>query len=122
MLKMITLISRKPGMSKEAFRDHYENVHVPLSHALFPEIVKSVRNYPATDNFHYVGALMHPGTPCDVVTEHFFPDRATYEAMMANFAGDPEKFRTLSEDEDKFCDKDSMIMFLVDFESSTSEG
>jgi hypothetical protein len=121
MLKMITLISRKAGMSREAFRDHYENVHVPLSHSLFPEIVKSVRNYPATDNFHYVGSERHPAPPCDVITEHFFANRASYEAMMANFASDPDKFQALSEDEDKFCDKQSMIMFLVDHETSTSD-
>jgi hypothetical protein len=118
MFKMITLISRKPGMSQEAFRDHYENIHVPLSHALFPEIVKSVRNYPTTDNFHYAGNRNHPTVPCDVVTEHFFDNRGTYEAMMANFSKDPEKFRALSEDEEKFCDKENMIMFLVDYESS----
>jgi len=118
MLKMITMISRKKGMSKEAFRDHYENVHVPLSHALFPEVVRSVRNYPTTDNFHYVGAAQHPAVPCDVVTEHFFPDRETYEQMMANFAEDPKKFRLLSDDEAKFCDKERMIMFLVDHQTS----
>lgn len=118
MFKMVTLISRKKGMTKDAFREHYEKIHMPLSHTLFPEVIKCVRNYPTTENFHYVGAGVHPTVPCDVVTEHYFPDQETYDQMMANFASDPEKFRLLSEDEDSFCDKESMIMFLVDQEVS----
>jgi hypothetical protein len=113
MIKMVTLIPRKPGMSREEFIDYYENHHVPLSAKLFPQVAKCVRNYPATENFHYVGSAAHPAVPFDSVTEHWFADQAAYDAMMAEFAGDPEKFRLLSEDEDKFCDKPNVVMFMV---------
>ena len=114
MIKMVTLIPRKPGMSREEFIDYYENRHVPLTESLFPQVVKCVGNYPRTGNFHYVGSRAAPAVPFDAVTEHWFADQAAYDEMMAEFAGDPDKFRQLSEDEDKFCDKEHMIMFLVE--------
>jgi len=114
MIKMVTLIPRKRGMSREEFIDYYENHHVPLALALFPQIKKCVRNYPSTGNFHYVGSVASPTVPIDAVTEHWFADQASYDEMMTKFASDPEKFRRLSEDEDKFCDKERMIMFMVE--------
>lgn len=114
MIKMVTLIPRKPGMSRQEFIDYYENHHVPLALSLFPQIRKCVRNYPCSDNFHYVGSTASPVVPFDAVTEHCFADQASYDEMMAQFASDPEKFRQISEDEDKFCDKEHMIMFMVD--------
>jgi uncharacterized protein (TIGR02118 family) len=114
MIKLITLIPRKPGMSREAFIDYYENHHAPLTQALFPQAVKYVRNYPTSDNLHYAGAAISGAVPFDAVTEHWFADQAAYDAMMANFAADPEKFRVLSEDEARFCDRERMVMFLVE--------
>ena len=118
MIKMVTLIHRKTGMSRQEFIDYYENHHVPLVSSLFPQIVKCVRNYPSTDNFHYVGSSSSPAVPFDAVTEHWFADQASYDEMMAQFANDPEKFRRLSEDEDKFCDKERMVMFMVEEHST----
>lgn len=48
---------------------------------------KTVRNYPTTDNFHYVGNVV----------------------------------RILSQDEDKFCDKENSIMFMVNEQAGTVE-
>jgi hypothetical protein len=101
-------------MSRQEFIDYYENHHVPLALSLFPQIRKCVRNYSCSDNFHYVGSTASPVVPFDAVTEHCFADQASYDEMMAQFASDPEKFRKISEDEDKFCDKEHMIMFMVD--------
>ena len=114
MLKMVTLIPRKPGMSREEFIEYYESKHVPLSASLFPQVVRCVRNYPCTENFHYVGSSVSPTVPFDAVTEHWFADQAAYDEMMAQFASDPDKFRLLSEDEGRFCDKERMIMFMVE--------
>ena len=114
MIKMVTLMPRRPGMSREEFVEYYEKRHVPLSFALFPQIKKMVRNYPTTDNFHYIASAHLPKVPFDAVTEHWFEDQASYDEMMAQFASDPEKFRKLSEDEAKFCDKEHTIMFMVE--------
>ena len=114
MLKMVTLMPRKPGMSRAEFIDYYENHHVPLSFALFPQIKKIVRNYASTDNFHYIASATIPKVPFDAVVEHWFADQASFDEMMAQFAADPEKFRKLSEDEAHFCDREHTVMFMVE--------
>lgn len=119
MIKMVTLMAKRPGMSRDELIDYYENKHVPLSMNLFPQIVKMVRNFPTTDNFHYVSNAASPKVPYDVVTEHWFADQASYDKMMSDFASDPEKFRLLSEDEDQFCDKQSVVMFMVEEHETT---
>ena len=114
MLKMITLIPRKPGMSREEFIAYYEDHHAPLTQSLFPQAAKYARNYPTSENLHYAGAALSPGVAFDAVTEHWFADQAAYDAMMADFAGNPEKARILAEDEARFCDKEHMVMFMVE--------
>jgi uncharacterized protein (TIGR02118 family) len=114
MIKMVTLMAKRADMTREEFMDYYENKHVPLSMELFPQIVKMTRNYPASGNFHYVSSAAAPDVPYDVVTEHWYADQASYDEMMAQFASDPELFRKLSEDEAQFCDKKSVIMFMVE--------
>jgi uncharacterized protein (TIGR02118 family) len=114
MIKMVTLIPRKKDMSREEFIDYYENQHVPLVMELFPQIKKCTRNYPSTDNFHYISSASLPKVPFDAVTEHWYADQTSYNEMMAQFVSDPDKFRRLSEDEAKFCDKERMIMFMVE--------
>ena len=115
MIKLISLIPRKPGLTRQQFIDHYEAVHAPLALSLFPQIARYVRNYPTgDDNMHYAGKIDCPGLPYDAVTEQWFSDRAAYDAMMRSFASDPARFKDLSEDEDRFIDKGRMIMFLVE--------
>src|SRR3546814_14773322 len=47
MIKMLWLLKRKPGMSKEAFREHYENSHVVLAHKYVGHLLEGYhRNYP----------------------------------------------------------------------------
>lgn len=111
MIKMISLVPRKEGMSREAFIEHYENRHVPLVTALFPLTARYIRNYPVTENLHYAGS---PGVRYDAVTEIWYASQSDYQATMADFAKNPEKFRLLAEDEERFCDKPNMVMFLVE--------
>lgn len=70
--------------------------------------------YPSTDNFHYIGCQNNARVPFDAITEHWFADQAAHDRTMSEFASDPEKFRLLSEDEDQFCDKANMIMFMIE--------
>ena len=114
MIKLVTLIPRKPGMSREDFIDYYENRHVPLAYGLFPQIAKYTRNYAHGENLHYAGRAGAVTVPYDRVTEHWFKDRAAYDDMMAQFATDPAKFAGIDEDEENFMDKARVVMFLVE--------
>lgn len=114
MLKLVTLIPRKQGTSREQFIDHYENRHVPLIEANFNQFARYVRNYPVGGNLHYAGMAAVPDAPFDAVTEHWFESQADFDAMMAQFEGDPELAQKVAEDETRFCDTAGMVMLLVE--------
>ncbi len=44
MIKRITISKRKPGLSREEFIKHYEEVHAPLTLKHFP-VLRHARNY-----------------------------------------------------------------------------
>jgi hypothetical protein len=115
MIKLVSLIAKKPGITREQFIDHYEKNHSPMSIRLMPQIAKYVRNYPTvTENLHYAGMKHVPTVPYDCITEHWFKDRAAYDDMMNQFRTNPEKYRAFEEDEERFLDKTKMVMFLVE--------
>lgn len=68
--KILLFMKRKPGMSVEAFRDYYENHHVPLALKYSAAVTRYVRRYlephPNPDS-GVTGEL-----PYDVVTELWF--------------------------------------------------
>ena len=84
MIKWIALIKRRPGLSRAEFREHYEEVYVPLALSLYPTIRKHVRNYIIPDDLH-AGAV-EPDLDC--VTEVWFDDMKGYQAMFDAAAGD----------------------------------
>ncbi|MET0546466.1 MAG: EthD domain-containing protein [Caulobacterales bacterium] len=111
MFKIIACICRKPGMSPAAFRDHYENRHVPLAMRLFPQIKEHRRNY-----INDGGVMLPPvvAIPAfDVFSELWFDDRAAFEAMIA-IAMDPERGAEIRADEDRFLDRERSGILIVD--------
>ena len=81
MHKLLIFLKRKPGMSREAFRDYYENRHVPLCLTYMAGAQRYVRRY----------LEPYPGQPepdFDVITELWFEDRATLDIVMATLARD----------------------------------
>jgi uncharacterized protein (TIGR02118 family) len=79
--KILLLMKRRPGMSVEAFRDYYENRHVPLA-----------LKYDGGAMTRYVRRYLEPqpnaelGTneelPYDVVSELWFEDEAAFRATL----------------------------------------
>ena len=115
MIKLISLIPRKPGLTREEFIDYYEKRHVPLSLETYPQIRRYVRNYAIGEkNGHYEGRVLQPGVPYDAVTEHWFDDRAALAEMARAFQDDPERMAAWSEDEGNFIDKSRIVQFLVE--------
>lgn len=105
MLKLITYISAKPGLSRQEFIDYYESNHVPLVRRLLPMIGEYRRSY------------IQPGlvprsefeVDYDVVTELLFEDRAALDAFWKTIR-QPEVIRAIREDESHFLQSDRTRM------------
>jgi uncharacterized protein (TIGR02118 family) len=111
MFKVIALLSKKPGLSRDDFIEYYETKHVPLIRKLFPKIQEYRRNF-----LDLNGAIIAAETSApdfDVVTEFWFADRAAYEDTLATYGGLPVG-GTIRQDEENFLDRSKMRFIVVD--------
>ena len=97
-MKTICMLSQRPGSTRAAFRDYYENSHSRLGSRYFP-FAKYVRN-------HLVESSRE--TDFDVLTEFYFVDDAAPGALMAGPVGE-----IMSLDERKFMDQSLIRSALV---------
>lgn len=115
MLKLISMMKRRPGMSQDEFKQYYENRHVPFVRSIAPHYAKTCRNFvlPATRSLLDHLESAPPNPPFDVITEVWFEDASQYERFVAACA-DPEIAAQISEDEEKLFDRNAGYVFLVD--------
>ena len=80
MIKLVALVTRKPGMTPEAFRDYWLGTHAPLAAA-----IPGMRGY----RINIAGDPgAQPPAPYDGSAEIWFDDRAAMEAGLASPEGD----------------------------------
>jgi uncharacterized protein (TIGR02118 family) len=110
--KVIALLARKPGLSRTEFRHYYETRHVPLIRESFAgHLLEYRRNFLEPD-----GAILgDAAAPADfdVVTEIWFRDRASYDAMLAMHAKTDVGTR-IAADEANFLDLTKTRFFKVE--------
>lgn len=113
MVKVMILDRRKQGMSFEAFRDYYENVHAPMFLSMVPEISGYRRNYlspiAAVENLEGWD-LDTPDYDC--IVEMIYKTQEDYDNAMAFLLS--EAAQPLAEDEENFLDRRSMALFAAD--------
>jgi len=116
MIKMIAVLNRKPGLSFEEFRRHYETSHVPLVKGLMGDnLLQYVRNYSGdAANPFPVG----PGADFDCVTEFHFPDQAAFERAVAAVEH-PDNAPAVRADEARFLDTDRVKIAMVEVSTRT---
>jgi len=108
--KAMAVMAKKPGLSKAAFIDYYENHHVPLIKSMF-DIAEYRRSY-----VDLTGAILAAGVEkpdFDVVTELWFKTRGDHEAMLAG-PSDPGITKRIADDEAHFLDRTKTRFFIVD--------
>jgi len=106
MIKLLSFKTRRPDLTSEALRSHYEESHVPLGLSFIEHFRwrKYVRNYVASP------ALGHVDFDC--MTEFWVSGRADQERT-AEFVASPE-FSVLDEDDRRFLDVTKRLSFEVE--------
>jgi len=109
-VKVIAMLTRKPGLGEGEFVRYYENHHAPLILSIAPQIRDYRRNY-----LHRDGAILAAGArppEFDVVTELWFDDQAAFDAAMAAFT-DPVNAARIARDEENVFDRSKTMFFVA---------
>ncbi len=116
MIKMVTLLRRKPGLSMAEFIDRYENGHRHIGE-------RYLRGFASRYVRRFLTPIGVPGHQLsepdsyDVLMEIWFPDRDCYDAAMTVLST-PEAMAEIAADEERLFDRDSLRSFTVEeFES-----
>ena len=108
MIKVVTLLFKRPELTAEAFRDYYESHHRLLGEKyLSPHALKYVRRYPI---------LAGDGAEApefDVMMEVWFENYYAMEAAMADMSTAHAQHE-LAEDEARLFERDRTQSFIVD--------
>ncbi|HVN37043.1 MAG TPA: EthD domain-containing protein [Myxococcota bacterium] len=104
MIRVHAFMVRLPSVSRDEFRDHYEQIHVPTA----MPILGGTRTYVR----HHVREELHGTPPFDCMTLFEYPDPATIAAVFARVAG-PES-AAVHADEDTFMHVASNFYFPVE--------
>lgn len=114
MIKLVTIMYRRPGMAKADYEAHYEQHHRKIGE-------KVLAGYAC----HYVRRHLRPFDgadqpgDADTVMEIWYPDRATLDRFFESIAADPAIAQEIAEDEERFLDRPRMRIYLVEeFESA----
>jgi hypothetical protein len=112
MFKTLTLLARRPDLTRAEFVHRYETGHAKLGERLLRgAATRYVRRYlnPVPDP--ETGAASD--AEHDVAMEIWFPDRATWEATMARLS-EPAIMAEIVADEETLFDRSKNRFFLVE--------
>ena len=111
MLKMLVMLKRRAGMSREEFMAYYESTHAKLGEKyMHGNAVRYIRRYltpvpnPASDET--------PEAEYDVVTEVWFKDVDQWHSMMRTLS-DPKMVELITEDEKRLFDRTRIQAYTV---------
>ena len=111
MIKVVTLLTRKPGMSREAFIEYYEAHHRKIGEKYLSGFaVKYQRRYLQSAGFRgQEGATL----PFDVLMEIWYPDQDTFDAALAVLSTDEAQAEIIA-DEERLFDRDLIRSYTVE--------
>lgn len=104
MIRVHAFMVRLPHVTRDEFRAHYEEIHVPTALPILGGTTRYVR--------HHVREELHGTPPFDCMTLFEYPDAATVGAVFARVAG-PEA-AAVHADEDTFMHTPSNFFFPVE--------
>ena len=111
MIKVVTLLTRKPGISREAFIEHYETHHRKIGEKYLSGFaVKYQRRYLQSAGFRGQGGAM---PPFDVLMEIWYPDQDTLNGALAVLSTDEAQAEIIA-DEERLFDRDLIRSYTVE--------
>ena len=111
MIKMIVLLKRKAGLTRDQFIARYEGGHAKLAEKHLTNAVRYVRRYLEPLPELFTGDTIEPEH--DVITEVWFENQEQYEIAMKRLA-QPEVVAEIVEDEESLFERDKHRVFMVD--------
>jgi hypothetical protein len=108
VLRVLAFIRRLPGVSRDEFRSHYEEIHVPTALPSLAGICGYVR--------YHLREEIHGAPDFDCMTRFEYPDAAAARDTFARTEG-PEG-DAIRRDERTFMDKPAIVFFPVEESSS----
>ena len=117
-IKILIFTKRLPSLSPAEYKDYYENHHMPLINRISggeTAFVSHTRNYIPQNPDTQTPQLIMGSKPLDFdcVTEVVYRDQEHLQAQMAKI-GTEENTRLREEDEDKFIEKGSVRVVMVE--------
>ena len=111
MIKVVTLLTRKPGMSREAFIEHYETHHRKIGEKYLGVFAaKYQRRYLQSAGFRDQEG---DAPPFDVLMEIWYPDQNALNGAMAILSTD-EAQAEIAADEERLFDRDLIRSYTVE--------
>lgn len=128
MVTIMWLLRRKPGISFEQFRDHYETSHAVLGARYLGHLMSGYRrkyvlpSETAANGNAVMGAVLAAKAwDYDCIAEWDLPDEAAFEQVVA-ILSDPVIGKLFHDDEEHFLDRSSVrLVRYATHETDTSD-
>jgi hypothetical protein len=128
MFKVMWLMKRKPELTHEQFREHFERSHAPMAQKYVGHLYSEYRR-------NYMSEVWCGGDPrregsgygprewaWDLVSEWIMPDEAAFNEIL-RIMESPEIRKEFEEDEDRFIDRSATVMVpCVVADTGTGDG
>jgi hypothetical protein len=124
MFKVVALLKRKEGMSRQEFIDYYQSAHAKIGEKyLTGNAVKYIRRFfsPLPHPLEHPLETTSDDSDYDAIMEMWFEDQAQWEATMKIFA-EPAVANLIIEDEKQLFQRDRIRMYCVEEYESDVRG
>lgn len=115
MIRLVALLTRKPGTTMEKFRDYYETRHAPMIERMNPFMAAYTRDYivPGSGIRGNLADGPNDWAPSyDCVTMVSFASQDDFDKARAALGTD-ENRALIAADEENFLDRSAKMMFLT---------
>ena len=102
MIKSLTFLKKKPGMTQEAFLRYWKETHGPLAAKVVPGLRKYVQSHPVPGFESDIDGIVELWWESPESLKYYLSWRQTEEA------------KELKEDEEKFVDTSQWVRFVAE--------